>query len=56
MVDLGYAALFFDHLGDEEVVDLDERLDGLVHDMPEICILAAPSPRTMPSRCRACCT
>jgi len=45
MVDLGYAALFFDHLGmAEEVVDLDERLDELVHDMREICILAARSP------------
>jgi uncharacterized protein with PhoU and TrkA domain len=45
MVDLGYAALFFDHLGmAEEVVDLDERLDELVHEMREICILAARSP------------
>src|SRR6266508_4615368 len=45
MVDLGYAALYFDHLGmDEEVVDLDERLDELVHEMREICILAARSP------------
>src|SRR5215216_4719540 len=45
MVDLGYAALFFDHLGmAEEVVDLDERLDELVHEMREVCILAARSP------------
>ena len=45
MVDLGYAALFFDDLGmAEEVVDLDERLDELVHEMREVCILAARSP------------
>src|SRR6266545_1214774 len=45
MVDLGYAALFFDNLGmAEEVVDLDERLDELVHEMREVCILAARSP------------
>jgi uncharacterized protein with PhoU and TrkA domain len=45
MVDLGYAALFFDDLGmAEEVEELDERLDGLVHEMREICILAARSP------------
>jgi uncharacterized protein with PhoU and TrkA domain len=45
MVDVAYAALFF---GDpdmaEEVVELDERLDGLVHNMREVCILAARSP------------
>jgi uncharacterized protein with PhoU and TrkA domain len=45
MVDLGYAALFFgDQAMAEEVVELDERLDGLVHEMREICILAARSP------------
>ncbi len=45
MVDLGYAALFFDDLGmAEEVIDLEERLDELVHEMREICILAARSP------------
>jgi uncharacterized protein with PhoU and TrkA domain len=45
MVDLGYAALFFgDNAMAEEVVDLDERLDGLVHEMREVCILAARSP------------
>ena len=45
MVDLAYAALFF---GDEqmasEVHELEERLSGLVHEMREICILAARSP------------
>jgi len=45
MVDLGYAALFF---GDadmaEEVADLDERLDVLVHEMRTVCVLAARSP------------
>ncbi len=45
MVDLGYAALFF---GDadmaEEVQDLEERLSGLVHEMREVCVLAARSP------------
>jgi uncharacterized protein with PhoU and TrkA domain len=45
MVDLGYAALFFDDPRmAEEVVDLEERLDGLVHEMREVCILAARSP------------
>ncbi len=46
MVDLAYAALFF---GDadmaEEVDDLDERLDELVHEMREVCVLAGRSPR-----------
>jgi uncharacterized protein with PhoU and TrkA domain len=46
MVDLGYAALFF---GDanmaEEVHELEERLSGMVHEMREICVLAARSPR-----------
>ena len=45
MVDLGYAALFF---GDadmaEEVQELEERLSGLVHEMREVCVLAARSP------------
>jgi uncharacterized protein with PhoU and TrkA domain len=45
MVDLGYAALFFDDLAmAEEVMDLEERLEGLVHEMREVCILAARSP------------
>jgi len=46
MVDLGYAALFFGD-GDmaEEVQDLEERLNGLVHEMREVCVLAARSPR-----------
>ena len=45
MVDLGYAALFFDNVAmAEEVMELEERLDGLVHEMREVCILAARSP------------
>src|SRR5262245_19679063 len=45
MVDLGYAALFFDDLAmAEEVMELEERLEGLVHEMREVCILAARSP------------
>src|SRR5436190_16646574 len=45
MPDLGYAALFFDNVAmAEEVMDLEERLDGLVHEMREVCILAARSP------------
>jgi uncharacterized protein with PhoU and TrkA domain len=46
MVDLAYAALFF---GDEqmaaEVHELEERMSDLVHEMREICVLAARSPR-----------
>jgi uncharacterized protein with PhoU and TrkA domain len=44
MVDLGYAALFFgdDRMADE-VVELEERLTELVHEMREICVLAARS-------------
>ncbi len=46
MVDLGYAALFFgDENMAEEVEDLDERLRGLVHEMRELAVLAARSPR-----------
>jgi uncharacterized protein with PhoU and TrkA domain len=44
MVDLGYAALFFGHermAG--EVRELEERLNQLVHEMREICVLAARS-------------
>src|SRR5437763_237133 len=45
MVDLGYAALFFDNVAmAEEVMDLEERLAGRVHEMREVCILAAHSP------------
>jgi uncharacterized protein with PhoU and TrkA domain len=46
MVDLAYAALFFadEHMA-AEVHELEERLSGLVHEMREICILAARSPR-----------
>ncbi|HEX6312113.1 MAG TPA: TrkA C-terminal domain-containing protein [Acidimicrobiia bacterium] len=45
MVDLGYAALFFGDVGmAEEVQELEERLNGLVHEMREVCVLAARSP------------
>jgi uncharacterized protein with PhoU and TrkA domain len=45
MVDLGYAALFFaDADMAEEVQELEERLNGLVHEMREVCVLAARSP------------
>ncbi|GDX30252.1 potassium channel protein [Actinomycetes bacterium] len=46
MVDLAYAALFFsdEHMA-SEVAELEERLSGLVHEMREVCVLAARSPR-----------
>ena len=45
MVDLAYAALFFnDEQMAAEVNELEERLNGLVHEMREVCILAARSP------------
>ena len=46
MVDLSYAALFFaDERMAAEVHELEERLSDLVHEMREICVLAARSPR-----------
>ena len=46
MVDLAYAALYF---GDpdmaEEVGELEERMDELVHDMRSVCVLAVRTPR-----------
>ena len=56
MVDLGYASLFFDDddMADE-VLELEERLDELVHEMRSVCVLAARSPRDA-ERCRVCCT
>ncbi len=46
MVDLAYAALFFDDEAmAQEVHELEERLNGLVHEMREVCVLAARSPR-----------
>jgi uncharacterized protein with PhoU and TrkA domain len=46
MVDLAYAALYF---GDpdmaEEVGELEERMDALVHDMRSVCVMAARHPR-----------
>src|SRR5262249_21229565 len=46
MVDLAYAALFFadEHMA-AEVHELEERLSGRVHEMREVCVLAARSPR-----------
>lgn len=46
MVDLAYAALFFDDEAmAKEVHELDERLRDLVHEMRAICVLAARAPR-----------
>jgi len=46
MVDLAYAALYF---GDpdmaEEVDELEERMDEMVHDMRAICVMAVRDPR-----------
>jgi uncharacterized protein with PhoU and TrkA domain len=46
MVDLAYAALYF---GDpdmaEEVGELEERMDELVHDMRAVCVMATRDPR-----------
>ena len=44
MVDLGYASLFFaDTRMADEVTELEERLTELVHEMREVCVLAARS-------------
>lgn len=45
MVDLAYASLYFGD-GDmaDEVADLEARLNALIHEMREICVLAARSP------------
>jgi uncharacterized protein with PhoU and TrkA domain len=46
MVDLGYAALFFaDERMADEVTELEERLNELVHEMREVCVLAGRSKR-----------
>src|SRR5215467_12007353 len=46
MVDLGYASLFFgDTRMADEVLELEERLTELVHEMREVCIMAARSKR-----------
>src|SRR4051794_19878816 len=46
MVDLAYAALYFNDMDmAEEVDELEERLSELVHDMRAIAVLAARSPR-----------
>ncbi len=46
MVDLAYAALFFNDAGmAKEVEELQERLEDLAHAMREVCVLAARSPR-----------
>jgi uncharacterized protein with PhoU and TrkA domain len=46
MVDLGYAALFFadDRMADE-LLELEERLTELVHEMRAVCVLAGRSKR-----------
>src|SRR4029079_15971230 len=44
MVDLGYASLFFaDTRMADEVRELEERRTELVHEMREVCVLAARS-------------
>ena len=46
MVDLGYAALFYsDERMADEVGELEERLNELVHEMREVCVLAGRSKR-----------
>src|ERR1700704_4083006 len=46
MVDLGYASLFFaDTRMADEVTELGKRLTELVHEMREVCVLAARSKR-----------
>src|SRR5438105_7983437 len=46
MVDLAYAALYYsDPDMAEEVVELEETVSGLVHEMQAVCVLAARSPR-----------
>ena len=55
MVDLGYAALFFsdDRMADE-VAELEERLNELVHEMREVCVLAGRSQARRRADRRAC--
>ena len=46
MVDLAYAALYFGDPGmAEEVSELEERMEELVHDMRAVCVMAARHPR-----------
>ena len=46
MVDLAYAAVYFDDPDmAEEVDELEEQMSELVHDMRAVCVLAARSPR-----------
>ncbi|MCC6224897.1 MAG: potassium channel protein [Microthrixaceae bacterium] len=46
MVDLAYAGVYFNDPGMcEEVAELEERLNDLVHDMRAVCILAARRPK-----------
>ncbi len=46
MIDLAYAALYFgDNDMAEEVGELEERLNSLVHEMRAICVMAARAPR-----------
>jgi uncharacterized protein with PhoU and TrkA domain len=46
MVDLAYAAVYFGDLQmAEEVDELEDRLNDLVHDMRAVCVMAARAPR-----------
>ena len=46
MVDLAYAAVYFGDLQmAEEVGELEDHLNELVHDMRAVCVLAARAPR-----------
>ena len=46
MVDLAYAAVYFsDPAMAEAVVELEQQLSGLVHEMRAVCVVAARSPR-----------
>src|SRR5437868_4991678 len=46
MIDLAYAALYFEDPDmAEEVMELEEHLSDLVHEMRAVCVLAARSPR-----------
>ena len=52
MVDLGYAALFFgDTRMADEIVELEERLTELLHEMREVCVLAGRSKRDAEQMC-----
>ncbi len=56
MLDLAYASVYF---GDpdmaEEVDELEEQMNDLVHDMRAVCILAVRKPREAEARWPRCC-